>query len=123
MAGLALAMGDERFWQLNASALVDQQNARITGSAAIGIAQGAVEVCSYKISVENAALLRDAALQQEAQKGASPTDTAAPPMGDPIGMLVHAWCWRYGRRGRRSGSGVRSRPLDRLRGGWTIAKG
>ena len=46
-----------------------------------------------------------------------------PPMGDPIGMLVHAWCWRYCRRGRRSGSGVRSRPLDRLRGGWTIAKG
>jgi transposase len=46
-----------------------------------------------------------------------------PQSGGPGSVLVHDGLGRYGGGGRRSGSGWRSRPLEDLRGGRSIAQG
>ena len=46
-----------------------------------------------------------------------------PPRGDPVAMLVHRRPWRYRWRGRRSWPGLRSRPLQDLRGWRLVAQG
>jgi putative thiamine transport system ATP-binding protein len=51
-----------------------------------------------------------------------PATLGRPPSGGPVWMLVHAWSWRYGRGGRRSWSGLRSRPQDRFWCGGFIAQ-
>jgi hypothetical protein len=45
-----------------------------------------------------------------------------PRSSGPVTVLVHDGSWRYGRGGRRSGSGWRSRPLHHHRGRGAIAQ-
>ena len=45
-----------------------------------------------------------------------------PPSGGPVAVLVHDGSWRHGWDGRRSGSGWRSRPLDDLWRGRSVAQ-
>ena len=51
-----------------------------------------------------------------------------PPPSGPGGMLIHGWAWDQRERGRRSWSGLRSRPRggsrnDDLGRRWTVAEG
>jgi len=45
-----------------------------------------------------------------------------PQSSGPVSVLVHDGSWRYDRRGRRSGSGWRNRPLHDLWGRWPITQ-
>lgn len=49
-------------------------------------------------------------------------DGGLPPSGGPGSMLVHDGCCRYGRGGRRSWSGLRSRPQHSFRRGRFVAQ-